>query len=113
MWLFSSGPLGSPAVPDHDAVDVRDLVDSCAARDHRLFSGRLDKHTPGFAERAIVAAVHAPEGDYRDWDAIEAWAKDIAGQLSPPTSDSPAADIVLARYGASSNHTVRRPGWCS
>lgn len=83
VWLFSSGPLGSPAVPDHDAVDVRDLVHSCAARDHRLFSGRLDKQTLGFAERAIVAAVHAPEGDYRDWDAIEAWAKDIAGQLVP------------------------------
>ncbi|MCB0999594.1 MAG: hypothetical protein KDB40_09885 [Acidimicrobiales bacterium] len=83
VWLFSSGPLGSPAVPDHDAVDVRDLVDSCAARDHRLFSGRLDRPTLGFAERAIVAAVHAPEGDYRDWEAIEAWATDIAGQLVP------------------------------
>lgn len=83
VWLFSSGPLGHPAVPDHDAVDVRHLVEAVAARDHHLFSGKLDKDVLGFAERAIVAAVRAPEGDFRDWDAIEAWASDIAGQLVP------------------------------
>lgn len=81
VWLFSSGPLGSPAVPDHDAVDVRHLVDSVAARDHHLFSGRLDMSVLGFAERAIVKAVRAPEGDFRDWSAIDRWAADIAGQL--------------------------------
>lgn len=83
VWLFSSGPLGTPAVPDHDAVDVRHLVEAVAARDHRIFSGKLDKDVLGFAERAIVAAVRAPEGDFRDWSEIEAWAGDIAGQLVP------------------------------
>lgn len=83
VWLFSSGPLGTPAVPDHDAVDVRHLVDAVTARDHQIFSGKLDKEVLGFAERAIVAAVRAPEGDFRDWEAIEAWAGDIAGQLVP------------------------------
>ncbi len=85
VWLFSSGPLGRPAVPDHDAVDVRHLVESVQARGHELFSGKLDKSVLGFAERAIVAAVRAPEGDFRDWEAIEAWAADIAGQLVPAT----------------------------
>ena len=83
VWLFSSGPLGSPAVPDHDAVDVRHLVEAVAARGHEIFSGKLDKSVLGFAERAIVAAVRAPEGDFRDWAAIDAWANDIAGQLVP------------------------------
>jgi menaquinone-dependent protoporphyrinogen oxidase len=83
VWLFSSGPLGTPAVPDHDAVDVRHLVDAVVAKDHRIFSGKLDKAVLGFAERAIVAAVRAPEGDFRDWSAIDAWASDIAGQLVP------------------------------
>lgn len=81
VWLFSSGPLGVPAMPDHDAVDVRHLVDSVSARDHRLFSGRLDMSVLGFAERAIVKAVRAPEGDFRDWTTIEAWADEIAAQL--------------------------------
>ena len=81
VWLFSSGPLGTPAQPDHDAVDVRHLVEAVHARSHQLFSGKLDRSVLGFAERAIVAAVRAPEGDFRDWAAIEAWAADIAGQL--------------------------------
>jgi menaquinone-dependent protoporphyrinogen IX oxidase len=25
--------------------------------------------------------VHAPEGDFRDWDAIRAWADEIAAEL--------------------------------
>lgn len=81
VWLFSSGPLGSPAQPDHDAVDVRHLVEEVRARGHELFSGKLDKSVLGFAERAIVAAVRAPDGDFRNWEAIDAWAGDIAGQL--------------------------------
>ena len=41
----------------------------------------LDMSVLGFAERAIVKAVRAPEGDFRDWSAIDRWAADIAGQL--------------------------------
>ncbi len=81
VWLFSSGPLGSPAEPDREAVDVSSLVQAVHARGHELFCGKLDKSLLGFAERAIVAAVRAPEGDFRDWGAIEAWAGQIAGQL--------------------------------
>ena len=82
VWLFSSGPLGVPAFPDHDAVDVMHLVDATEARAHRLFAGKLDRQALGFAERAIMHAVHAPEGDFRDWDVVRAWARDIAATLS-------------------------------
>ena len=46
-----------------------------------MFAGKLDKKVLGFGERAIVAAFHAPEGDFRDWGAIEAWAHGIADAL--------------------------------
>ena len=82
VWLFSSGPLGAPAFPDHDAVDVLHLADATEARAHRLFAGRLDRQALGFAERAIMHAVHAPEGDFRDWDGVRAWAREIAATLS-------------------------------
>lgn len=82
VWLFSSGPLGVPAFPDHDAVDVMHLVDATEARAHRLFAGKLDRHALGFAERAIMHAVHAPEGDFRDWDVVRAWAREIAASLA-------------------------------
>lgn len=57
------------------------------AVDHRVFSGRIDPGRLGFAERAVVKALRAPIGDYRDWDVITAWAVEIATALG---SSSPA-----------------------
>ena len=83
-WLFSSGPIGDPPRPNADeAVRVDDLVEASGAREHRLFAGRIDKHQLGFAERAVLHAVGGKDGDYRDWDAITAWAREIAVALRP------------------------------
>jgi menaquinone-dependent protoporphyrinogen oxidase len=84
VWLFSSGPLGPPGrlVPPGGPADINELVKLTGAREHRLFAGRLDRGRLGFAERAAVRAVHAAEGDCRDWDAIEGFAGEIAAQLA-------------------------------
>ena len=50
-------------------------------RDQRIFFGALDHHKLSFAERMMAKAVRAPEGDFRDWEAIEAWAESIARDL--------------------------------
>lgn len=84
VWLFSSGPLGSPPKPDEDPVDVATLSDSLRAADHRLFAGKLDRGSLGLGERAIVTALRAPYGDFRDWEAITVWAKEIAASLEEP-----------------------------
>lgn len=81
VWLFSSGPVGDPPKPDEDPVDVAALVEATGAREHRVFAGRIDKHRLGFAEKAVVLALRAPEGDFRDWAAVEAWAAEIADTL--------------------------------
>jgi menaquinone-dependent protoporphyrinogen oxidase len=82
VWLFSSGPLGSPvAKPEGDPPVAADLVERLEARDHRVFAGKLQRKALSFPERAIVTALRAPEGDFRDWDAIEDWAREIAGAL--------------------------------
>lgn len=81
VWLFSSGPIGDPPKPDEQPVDVGQAVRVTAAREHKLFSGRLDKAQLAFGERAIAVAFRAPEGDFRDWAAIEAWAGAIADEL--------------------------------
>lgn len=81
VWLFSSGPIGDPPKPDEDPVDVVDVMSAAGAREHRIFSGRLDKHRLSFGERAIMVAVRAPEGDFRDWDAIRAWTDEIIAEL--------------------------------
>ncbi len=81
VWIFSSGPIGDPPKPDEDPVDVAEIQRRTAAVEHRLFAGKLDKSKLGFAERAIVAALRAPVGDFRDWDEITAWAGGIASAL--------------------------------
>jgi menaquinone-dependent protoporphyrinogen oxidase len=81
-WLFSSGPVGDPPRPKADeAVKVDELVAASGAREHRLFGGRVETHRLGFTERAVLLAVGAKEGDYRDWDEISAWAREIAQVL--------------------------------
>jgi len=84
VWLFSSGPLGDPPKPVTDPVDVADLIETTHAREHRVFAGSLDKHELGIAERAMVAAVRAPDGDFRPWDEIDAWAGTIVAELAVP-----------------------------
>jgi len=84
VWMFSSGPLGPPETlkPEGDPVDAEDIVQATGAVDHRVFAGRLDKDLLGLGEKAVVVAVRAPEGDFRDWEAIDGWTGEIAEQLS-------------------------------
>jgi menaquinone-dependent protoporphyrinogen oxidase len=87
-WLFSSGPLGDPPKPDEEPVDVAQVVAVLPPVDHRLFSGKIDKSQLGFGEKAIMVAVRAPEGDFRDWDEIDAWAGEIASALGGAEQDA-------------------------
>lgn len=90
VWLFSSGPIGDPAKPQEDPVDASSLVELTGARDHRVFAGKLDRRALNFGEKAIVMALRAPEGDFRDWSEIGEWAAGIARTLdaTPPNRRS-------------------------
>lgn len=81
VWLFSSGPIGNPPKPETEPVDGAGLRILVGAREHRVFAGRLDRERLGLAEKLMVRAVRAPEGDFRGWQEIRAWAKGIAGDL--------------------------------
>ena len=92
-WLFASGSIvGEPPIADDpDALRpglVESLVETTQAREHKLFAGKLDTSKLGLLERAAVRGAHASEGDHRDWDEIDRWAEEIAGQLrrSPEAS---------------------------
>lgn len=43
-----------------------------------LFAGWNEPKHFSFIERTILKMMKAPEGDFRDWDAIDAWAADTA-----------------------------------
>jgi menaquinone-dependent protoporphyrinogen oxidase len=82
VWLFSSGPLGEEIKDEEEQPrqlpELRELLDP---REHRVFFGALDREKLSFSERMIVKAVKAPDGDFRDWDAINGWADEIADDL--------------------------------
>lgn len=87
VWLFSSGPIGAPPHPTQEhAVNVDEVMAMIGARGHQLFSGRLDRHSLGFGERALAIGVRAPEGDFRDWDAIAQWGHSVGRQLQAHAS---------------------------
>lgn len=81
VWIFSSGPVGDPPKPDEEPVDVASIAEMIGPREHRIFAGKIDKSKLGFGERALVAALRVPEGDFRDWNEITAWAEHITAQL--------------------------------
>jgi len=82
VWLFSSGPVGDPdPKPEGDPTGIGELVASIRARGHRVFAGRLDRERLGIGEKLVVSAVRAPDGDFRDWEAVGAWAREIAAEL--------------------------------
>ena len=82
-WLFSSGPVGDPPKPDEgSAVTLADALAKTGAREHHLFSGRLDRRSLGLGERTVVRMVGAEDGDYRDWDDVRGWGASIADALA-------------------------------
>ena len=83
VLLFSSGPIGEDPKPIGDPGDVATLTAATGARGHRVFAGRLVRDRLGFVERTVVTALRAPDGDFRDWAEIRAWARTIAHELLP------------------------------
>jgi menaquinone-dependent protoporphyrinogen oxidase len=82
VWLFSSGPLGDPPMPPGEPAQTESVSTSVGARGHRSFAGRLERRHLGLLERTLTRAVRAPDGDFRDWQAIRSWADEIARELT-------------------------------
>ena len=105
-WLFSSGPI--PGSSKEQPVDedryggalgpaegpgsggrkkIEALAATIGVRDHRIFQGAFDPNDPpkALSERMarMLPAVKKilPEGDFREWDVIEAWARELADQI--------------------------------
>jgi menaquinone-dependent protoporphyrinogen oxidase len=104
VWLFSSGPVGLQKT-DSKGRDLRDvsvsgpkeideLREAAKPRDHQVFFGALYGDRLGgamgltyrFMRRSKAVRESMPDGDYRDWKDIEAWAQGIAEALSVSTT---------------------------
>ncbi|MDD1653494.1 MAG: flavodoxin domain-containing protein [Methanomicrobiales archaeon] len=43
-----------------------------------MFAGKLDPARMSFVERTMTRMLKVPTGDFRDWEAIRAWAREVA-----------------------------------
>lgn len=46
-----------------------------------LFAGKLDPAKLSFTQRTMVNLVKSPVGDFRDWEAITAWTRELAEKM--------------------------------
>jgi menaquinone-dependent protoporphyrinogen oxidase len=93
VWLFSSGPTG-----EGDPIELvagwrlpetlQPVVDRIRPCDIAVFHGHINPKKLNFIEKwAIKSLVKKPFGDFRDWEAITAWATSIADTLKQSNSD--------------------------
>jgi menaquinone-dependent protoporphyrinogen IX oxidase len=94
VWLMSSGPIGEPPFPPDEPHDAEPIGTMLGARGHRVFPGRLEKHLLTIGERAMVTAMRAPVGDFRDWGAVRTWAEEIAAEVAGLAADSSSAPVT-------------------
>ena len=110
-WLFSSGPIPSSKERPKDAEDryggalgpaegpgsggrmrIEHVAALIGVRDHKVLQGAYDPNDPpkAISERLarMLPAVKKilPEGDFREWDVIDAWAREIAQAIAEPVA---------------------------
>lgn len=88
VWLFSVGmpgalphPLRRLAMQEKQKV-IAGFQDAIGPRDHRLFSGAIDRDQLSLVGRLLFRALGGRYGDFQDWTEIDAWAESIAQQLA-------------------------------
>lgn len=89
VFLFSSGPIGDTEHVAIDTVKIDELVHAIDAVEHRVFSGRLDRGQLSRLERWTVDVVRARDGDFREWDGIDAWAAAVDAHLRATAGAAP------------------------
>jgi menaquinone-dependent protoporphyrinogen oxidase len=82
VWLFSVGPLGPKTDPIPRPRDFDELSEAANARDHHIFYGAVDLGKLRGGDRLMRRFFKGFEGDFRDWEEIEAWAGEIAQELA-------------------------------
>ena len=94
VWLFSSGPLGfdradaqgRDKLAESEPKQFDEFGEALRPRGRQVFFGALDPSVLGRRDRLVrrIPSGHEllPEGDFRNWAAIDAWAAGIAEELA-------------------------------
>jgi menaquinone-dependent protoporphyrinogen oxidase len=82
--VFTAGtsPLSpNPVQRENAQKALRSAVSPIDPIAETVFAGRLDPSKLPFFQRKMTEMVKAPIGDFRDWEAIAKWARDVANQV--------------------------------
>ena len=94
VWLFSSGPLGTDPkdaegrdkLKEAEPKQFEEFGEALSPRGRQVFFGALDPGVLGRRDRLVRRIPSGrellPEGDFRDWAAIDEWAAGIAEELA-------------------------------
>ena len=61
---------------------TRPMVELLRPRDVGLFAGSLHYKDVGFFNRILLRLMKVPEGDFRNWDTIHRWAREVHAKLT-------------------------------
>ncbi len=86
VWIFSTGPTGQGDPVEllkgwRLPLSLQPVADRIHPRDIAVFHGNLVAKKLNFIEKQMIATVRAEYGDFRDWEAITAWAASVAESL--------------------------------
>jgi len=104
VWFFSSGPLDDSASEGEISPTghVARLMKKANARGHVTFGGKLDPEEHGRMAKNLAEA--GMSGDFRDMDAVAAWADTVADELE---EESPRVRELLPERSAERRRTRR------
>lgn len=68
------------------------LIASIDPVDVGMFAGAMEYRRLPFLPRLMLSRMKVPEGDFRDWPAIRAWAAALAPRLVPTPAEQHAGD---------------------
>jgi menaquinone-dependent protoporphyrinogen oxidase len=86
VWIFSSGPTGKGDPLElvkgwRYPKKLNDVIEAVKPVDVTVFHGAIDNEKLSGIEKFMIKNVKAELGDFRDWEAITAWAKKIAAEI--------------------------------
>ena len=100
VFLFSSGPLGYQLPRPAEPADAIAAESTTGAMDLQVFAGRLSGRDLSLPERFTALKTHVPFGDFRPWDDIIDWTREIVRYLQEESVSAIAAGDAHEADGA-------------
>ena len=82
-FAVGMAPLGKdPADTENAMKKLLKTLDPLQPVAVTIFAGKVDPSKLSFLQKWMVEKAKSPVGDFRDWNAIAAWAKELPGKMN-------------------------------